>query len=254
MPRLVCLLCFMIVLAGCREDIAHDLSEVRANQVLILLRRNGLEPEKSRNGTQWSVSVPHSDTLRALVLVNQSRVLDHDLDRFRESAKGFVQSREERQQAGERALAWGLETTLERIPGVLEARVHLRTDGTTASAKGSVNSAGVLLLVEGDGETASTTARSLVSGGAGIPAESVSVAISKMSFDMQSNPVGANPGRVEGVAAFDSAAALPIVAVVLAIALFGARASRIRNERVRSTLRPVLRTTNGIDRTLSEVQ
>jgi len=244
---------FLVAIAGllfgcssCREEIVHDLAEVRANQVLLILERAGIEGDKRRDGAGWSLAVPESESRKALTVLEQSRVLEHDLNRFRETAKSFVPSREERLQAGERALAWNLETTLERIPHVLEARVHVQSQSSAGeSEKVAGRSAGVLLVVDSEARDVREIARSLISGGTGVPGDQVTVAVTQIP-----------------VATVSSAASLPrdvqrnknlsftsLIAALLFGLLVMVRRRRLQREASeRPPLRPVVSALNGHDR------
>ena len=245
-------LCFgLLLFAGCREEIVHDLPEVRANQVLLILERSGIEARKSREGATWSLSVPGESMHRALTVIEQSRVLEHDLNRFRETTKSFVPSREERLDAGERARSWNLETTLERIPNVLEARVHLQTESSSSVETGKIESrsAGVLLVVSQAAADVGSVARALVSGGTGIAVERISVAITEAAL---AAPIAQDELVPESPLGNSESSILPLLAVAVAISvlLFILRLRRLREAGRNSValLRPVVM--NGVDRSM----
>ncbi len=126
MPRLKALaLMILAICAGCKEEILHDLDEQSANRVQLALLRSGIEAEKSRSGDHWAIAVAPQDLGGALQVVESSRALRRELLRPAESGVSMLMSREERAQAFQRANAFALERTLEALPHVLEAHVHV---------------------------------------------------------------------------------------------------------------------------------
>jgi len=182
------LLLVLISVSGCDEDILHDLSEMRANQVLLVLERAQISAEKVRSGKEWVIRVPKAQALQALSTIEESRILVRDLERHKEQSGGLMQSREDRELANERELSWDLETTLERIPGVREAKVHLSIESDSPLAKvkaKTLSSASVLLVIVQEDPLLSEKVKQLVSGAAGLPPTQVSVVMTKMEEPMR---------------------------------------------------------------------
>lgn len=182
--RGVLLLCLLgTLVCGCKEEILHDLSEMRANQVLLILERAQISAEKIRSGKDWVVRVPDGQAMEALSLIDESRLMVRDLERNKDQSRGLMQSREDRAQANERELAWDLENTLERMPGVREAKVHLSIESDSPLAKVKTrppSSASVLLVVAKEDAAVVEKAKQLIAGAAGLPATQVSVVLTKI--------------------------------------------------------------------------
>ena len=175
------LICFCIFgAAGCKEEILHDLDELRANQAQLALERASVRVDKVRSGGGWNIRVDSSNTVRSLAVLEKSRLLWRDLSRFKEHSSSLILSREQRAQAAERETAWTLEQTLERIPGVLEARVQLYVQPKEEFdlRKGGERSGSVLLLAEKTGTVDAAQIKQLVSGATGIAAQLISVVVS----------------------------------------------------------------------------
>lgn len=187
----------LLLLSGCREEILHDLDELRANQVRLVLERAGVPAEKRRSGALWNVRVDAAHVAKALATIDASRILVRDLTRFTEQGSGLVPSRGERVRAEERERARGLEQTLERMPGVLEARVHLTGGGDEPfrPLKENENRSGsVFLVTETELPEIVERARQLVAGGAGISNERVAIITSLAGGDLsRSAPTTATP-------------------------------------------------------------
>ena len=182
--RLILCLQLLLFCAGCGEKILHGLDELRANQVTVVLARAGIDSRKVRDGSSWAVEVDDDSVTGALQALEESRILMRDLTRFRDQPSGLLMSREERAHHLERKFAWNLEQTLERVPGVLEARVHLfEQDGdpdvfAAAQESDEVESGSVLLVTDGNTEISPSYVQQLVSGASGIPAKQISVLLS----------------------------------------------------------------------------
>ena len=187
MRRGICfLLSFVVLLAftACEEKILHDLDELQVNQVRVVLARAGIEATKVREGALWSVSVAAAEATRALTHLEESRVLKKNLRKFDDESSSLIQSREERTHFLERKLSWGLEQTLERIPVVLEARVHLYLEPGEKLAllpEKKRQSASVLIVSTEEGAIDVESVKELVAGASGIESASVTVVLSYYS-------------------------------------------------------------------------
>lgn len=167
-------------LAGCEEQILHDLDELRANQVQIALSRADIESEKTRQGKHWNISVASARSADALLVIERSRILRRTLERNSGSG-GLLQTSEEKSRGYEREAAARTEETLERIPGVLEARVHIYRESAGRKVipqPVGTDTASVLLVTENDAPLNLHEIRSFVGGASGVKAENISVLVS----------------------------------------------------------------------------
>lgn len=170
----------LLALTGCRETILHQLSETQANQVQLLLSQRGIEAAKVPDGAGWSLSVGGKQVIAALSEIRRARITQTHSDATdKSSSKGILQSPEERAYGFERELAAELENTLERMPHVLEARVHLHMEQNEFSPGAQASkpmSAAVLLVTEDAVEQ--TAVQQLLAGASGVAPEQVSVIVS----------------------------------------------------------------------------
>lgn len=115
----------LVFFAGCGVELEHGLDERQANQVASLLETAGIGADKVSEdvqGATFKIVVARAESARAFTLLEA-----HDLPRRAhavEAASLLPSAIEERARVGER-LAAELEQTLERLPGVVSARVHL---------------------------------------------------------------------------------------------------------------------------------
>lgn len=118
--------------SGCDSELYHDLSERRVNEALLLLKQSGVRADKrlEQRGTatrpsSYALVVPRADELRALSLLGQ-RGLPRLAERApsQSSSKLLFSPAEQHAESAEQ-LSASLSETLERLPEVAEARVHL---------------------------------------------------------------------------------------------------------------------------------
>jgi len=125
------LLCVLFAMAGCEVELSRDLSERHANEALLALREAGLRAEKrlEQRGTggrpsSFVLVVPRSEEARALDTLSR-RGLPRPPAR-QSSAGGKLLFSPAVEWAEHTAdLSAELTDTLERLPEVSEARVHL---------------------------------------------------------------------------------------------------------------------------------
>jgi len=118
---------FACGLFACTEALQHDLSEEEANEIYALLNRNGILARKKRGDGDvptYVISVPKTDTVNSVQLLT-----DHSLPRVRaeglslfKNKKGMIPTQTEERAMFLEALGGEISNTLNRIPGVLEAR------------------------------------------------------------------------------------------------------------------------------------
>lgn len=169
-----------LLLAACKEAVVHNLSEGDANRVVTVLARENVVAEKRVEGSNWSVFVDSNKFLRALEVLEVSRIFARSTPQESRSSS-FVRSKEEIQREIERDIALGLEETILRLPGVLDARVHLfvfSENRLEVKSHSSRITASVLLVVDSNYSVKEGEIRALVSGASGIGADNVTIVTS----------------------------------------------------------------------------
>lgn len=132
-PRWLAAVLLTATAAGCDAELYHDLSERRANEALLALRETGLQADKrlDQRGlggrpSTFALLVPRSEEARALRVLHQ-RGLPREAARAPGGAgagKLPLLPGDPRTEAAA-ALTTALTDTLESLPEVQEARVHL---------------------------------------------------------------------------------------------------------------------------------
>jgi type III secretory pathway lipoprotein EscJ len=165
---------------GCQEQILHDLTEYEANKVISRLSENDISPSKVLQADgRWAVSVSSQKVVKALAVIDTSRVLAGRLNTPTASSKsGLIPNRHEQWYLYVQSIAQSVEQSLHAIPGVLEARVHLNmpeTDPLIGRSRDQVGSGSVLLLINRDFQAKDEEIAALVSGAAGMPSNTIRV-------------------------------------------------------------------------------
>ena len=227
----LCILSF----CACQETLLHDLDELRANRVLVALADSGVRAGKAKRGGKWEVRVSSAEVAQALKVLDANRLLRRDLTRATASDSSLIKTREERKIFLERHLAWGIEHTLEAIPSVLEARVHLcmHVDHELRFGEKKPPQSASVLLVHREGRPIDTgQVKLIVAGAAGIAPSLITVVSSPRK------KVAVKPSSGAAVKTDQSAAAAqnPNYPVLLLCAVLGLLLLRVLAKRHRPTL------------------
>jgi len=117
----------LALVSGCSVELQHDLSEQDANEIYVLLTKKGLTPTKVKgegDKPTYSISVPKAEVVAAAQLLKAfslPRPTAEGLAVFKET-KGMIPTQTEERAMFIEALAGEVSNSLNRIPGVLEAR------------------------------------------------------------------------------------------------------------------------------------
>jgi type III secretion protein J len=119
-----------LVLVACRTAVLAGLDEREANQLVAALDAAAIGASKEPEGgarDRYTVEVTSSDAARAIALIEAQRLPHREASGvdalYRESA--LLATPQEERARWTAATAADLARTLERLPGVLDARVHL---------------------------------------------------------------------------------------------------------------------------------
>ena len=113
---LACALC------ACATELQHDLDENSANDTVALLAEHGVAADKVQRGRRgWTVTVPSGARARAWNLVREAGLADRQPPEDTE----LMPSPAQRRASLAARTATQLEASLEKLPGVVDARVHL---------------------------------------------------------------------------------------------------------------------------------
>ncbi len=129
--KLICLGLFFL-LSGCRQiDLHHNLQEIEADEIMVLLNQKGIDAKKvkevSGQDISWKVSVRETDLSRA-----RQQLITNHLPRKRElglsgvyKEKGLIPTPDEQKARFLLALKGEIINSLQKIPGVIDADIVL---------------------------------------------------------------------------------------------------------------------------------
>ncbi len=117
----------LILMTGCHIELQHELTETDANEIYVLLSKNGInakkEKEEGGNEVRFMITVPKADAAQAAELLKRNslpRPVEKGLAHF---AKGsMVPTATEERAMLLKALGGEVSNALNQIDGVLEAR------------------------------------------------------------------------------------------------------------------------------------
>lgn len=118
----------LLLLVGCKSSLFEGLEETQANQIIAVLSQHGIEGAKERNADKtWNVSVDSDDVVSATE-ITRAYALPHGShanlgELF--SRQGLISNPDEDRVRYLYGLTQELAETLEKIDGVLVARVHI---------------------------------------------------------------------------------------------------------------------------------
>jgi type III secretion protein J len=127
-PKVLVPLLALLLVAGCSIDLQHGLSEEDANEIYVLLSKNGINATKVSVGDGkdmvFTIQVPKSDAAQAAELL-RSNSLPRPMEKgFNHFAKGsMVPTAMEERAMMLKAVAGEVSNAISKIDGVLEANV-----------------------------------------------------------------------------------------------------------------------------------
>ncbi|MFL9903901.1 type III secretion inner membrane ring lipoprotein SctJ [Paraburkholderia fungorum] len=128
MRRALILLPVLLLLVGCRTSLFEGLDEDQANRIIAALSHHGINGYKERNADRtWNISVDDADAVVATELASAYALPRGGHANLGElfSRQGLISSPEEDRVRYVYGLSQELSETLEKIDGVLLARVHI---------------------------------------------------------------------------------------------------------------------------------
>ncbi|AXL53184.1 EscJ/YscJ/HrcJ family type III secretion inner membrane ring protein [Paraburkholderia caffeinilytica] len=128
MRRALTLLPMLFLLAGCRTSLFEGLEEDQANRIVAALSHHGISGYKERNPDRtWNITVDDADAVLATELASTYALPRGSHANLGElfSRQGLISSPEEDRVRYVYGLSQELAETLEKMDGVLLARVHI---------------------------------------------------------------------------------------------------------------------------------
>ncbi|MEM5369488.1 type III secretion inner membrane ring lipoprotein SctJ [Paraburkholderia azotifigens] len=118
----------LLFLVGCKASLFEGLEEDQANQIIAVLSQHGIEGAKERNADKtWNVSVGGDDVVTATEITREYALPHGNHANLGElfARQGLISNPDEDRVRYVYGLTQELSETLEKIDGVLVARVHI---------------------------------------------------------------------------------------------------------------------------------
>lgn len=129
--RILLLIPIFFLICACKVTLYHGLEERDVNEMVVLLSDRGIPSRKSRNrdgkSGEWRIEVNQKDSSRAWQILEEGDLPRPHISGFTELFTGnrLIPSEVEERAKFIQALCGELSGTLEAIPGVIDARVHI---------------------------------------------------------------------------------------------------------------------------------
>lgn len=122
-----------VIMVGCRVELQHGLSEKQANEIMLILIQEHLNPVKTQDpgsADKWMITVPGDQSSLALGILVERALPRPTHPGFKElfEKDGFLPSDTQEQARYLTALTGELQKTLESDDSVMTARVHIHTE------------------------------------------------------------------------------------------------------------------------------
>jgi type III secretion protein J len=128
---LVGIVIIALALAACSQPINQGLSEEQANEILVVLERNGIQAtkavEEGGETVAFTINVPKRDAARAMQILRENDLPQQQAKGFNEvfAKTSLIPTAMEEKAMYLQAVCGELAKTIEAINGVVDARVHV---------------------------------------------------------------------------------------------------------------------------------
>lgn len=187
-------LLIMCFLSGCETEIVLGLSEEASLRIISDLAEGGIAGTRYSKGNgkdlTWNIVVDSDEKDRSLLLLSRIKALDmrESPVAHKESLLGGAESNPDERA---RSLSLSLEDSLERIPGVREARVHLVLQNKKISPLDRdivkyfrPDSAAVLITLYPNASVNAEEISRLVEGATGVDAAAVALILNRLPLEI----------------------------------------------------------------------
>lgn len=252
MVRAILLVGLLLGSVACQESLLQEVNQREATLAVFNLDRAGIPAQKRMTGSGWQVLVERKHLPQATAVLTTTGLLKPKVENA-PASRSLLLSQSERDHWLEVATAERIEETLETLPGVLEARVHLFRQGQSVLRQGkppSRTSASAVLIVADPFSLATEAIARIIQGAVAIEPANIEVVVVKDSRFAAPKAAEELPSTMppeRGSLAFDPQARSVLASVLLlgtALALL-AVLLHLRSVR-RNAFRAKLRAASGV--------
>lgn len=128
---IIAVVIFALSLVACSQAINHGLSEAQANEIQVVLERNGIQASKAQEEggetVAFTIAVPKRDAARAMQILRENDLPQQQAKGFNEvfAKTSLIPTAMEEKALYLQAVCGELAKTIEAINGVVDARVHV---------------------------------------------------------------------------------------------------------------------------------
>lgn len=128
---IIAVVIFALSLVACSQVINQGLSEDQANEILVVLEKNGIQASKAQQEggetVAFNISVPKRDAARAMQILRENDLPQQQAKGFNEvfAKTSLIPTAMEEKAMYLQAVCGELAKTIEAINGVVDARVHV---------------------------------------------------------------------------------------------------------------------------------
>ncbi|HRC85489.1 MAG TPA: hypothetical protein PK413_07770 [Thermoanaerobaculia bacterium] len=219
-------------LAGCRTEVLRNRAENEASYVVAVLQENGVDADRvvdDREKNLWTVQVPNSQAAQAQSILKEYKLPKDEDRRYRDifGKNTLVPTPTEQQVLSLEGLEGEVSYSLEQIPGVISARVHIvQPERDAANRPTTAAKASVLIefqpTLDGLAPIQTSEVQTTVAGAvSGLAPENVSVVQKQAAIAQPGSGRGLEANLVAlGPLVIDSSSVLPLkLAISIAIVL-----------------------------------
>jgi type III secretory pathway lipoprotein EscJ len=182
------LILLILLLTACQEVLVSDLSEVQAQRLCSVLAEERIDFDRKLNSSgEWTIYVDKSDFHGSLILLKQNHLLTSSLDSRPIEPSAFSTSLERKFHL-QKQREMEIQQALEKIPGVLQARLLISPDPEAKNHVRANGHCGSLILFVNSHLTATTKQiRQIVAGATGLSRRCIKTVISRVNVERGKN-------------------------------------------------------------------
>ncbi|RQH09092.1 type III secretion system inner membrane ring lipoprotein SctJ [Paraburkholderia dinghuensis] len=214
----------LLFLIGCKSSLFESLDEDQANQIAAVLSQHGIDAVKERNADKtWSISVDSNNVTTATEITREYALPHGGHANFGElfSRQGLISNPGEDQVRYVYGLTEELSETLEKIDGVLIARVHVvQPERDPLMQQVTAPSASVMIRYRSDYnlDYMRDKIRGLVAGSVeGLTPDHVNLTLVPVTPDVESGIAGSNRSACIAASDGNSRRAVMLTLIFLAV-------------------------------------
>ena len=172
--------------SGCKEELLHNLDETKANKIVLALFEEGIEIQKQKQKDGgWTLIGDHQDLILSIRKIEELKLLK--TKSFKNESSLILNSKEENEYLENKKIE-KIETTLNDLPGIVDAKVHInlyeeKLNFFLQKHEELKGTASVIIFAKNNFNFSNEEVIDIVSGASGIKKENINLIIKKSILD-----------------------------------------------------------------------